>query len=94
MSFEKKRSLPVLFIIASVAIIAVFAASMFKDIMVLREAINEEAVVSGNLDGKCIVDTSDSIMSSKTVENCDLQVGAKPTVTYKKGMPTAELVRP
>ncbi|CAE6486316.1 MAG: hypothetical protein QXG67_04355 [Candidatus Nitrosotenuis sp.] len=94
MSFEGKRSLPVLFIIASVAIIAVFVASMYKDIMVLRETVTEEIMISGKLDDKCIIDTSDSIMSSKTIENCDLEVGAKSSVTYKKGLPTAELVKP
>jgi hypothetical protein len=94
MSFERKRSLPVLFIIASVAIIAVFAASMFKDLTVLRQTITEENTVAGKLDSKCIIDTSDSTMSSKTINNCDLQIGEKATVTYKKGMPTAEIVRP
>lgn len=94
MSFEGKRSLPVLFIIASVAIIAVFAASMFKDLTVLRQTVTEEKMISGKLDDKCVIDTSDSTMSSKTIENCDLQIGEKATVTYKKGMPTAVIVKP
>ncbi|MFY9299587.1 MAG: hypothetical protein WAO91_00150 [Candidatus Nitrosotenuis sp.] len=78
---------------ASVAIIAVFVASMFKDIMVLRETATEEITVSGKLDIKCIVDTSYSIMSSKTIEGCDLEVDSKSTVTYKKGPLTAEMVK-
>ncbi len=94
MSFEGKRNIPVLFIVASAAIIAVFVASMFKDIAVLRETVTEEITVSGKLDDKCIIDTSDAIMSSKTIENCNLEMGAKATVIYKKGLPTAELVKP
>lgn len=94
MTSDRKRSLPVLFIIASVAIIAVFAASMFKDIAVSRQTITEEVMISGRLDNKCIIDTSDSTMSSKTIENCDIRIGDKATVTYRKGMPTAEIVNP
>jgi hypothetical protein len=33
-------------------------------------------------------------MSSKTIPNCDLPVGSKTTITYKSGLPTAQLDSP
>jgi len=94
MSFEGKRSLPKLFIIASIAIIAIFVASMYKDIAFIREPVTEDVIVTGKADSDCIVDTSDSIMSSKTIKNCELQAGEKITISYKKGLPTAVVAEP
>lgn len=95
MSFEgKTRSLTVLFCVAAVALIAFFSVSMFKDVAFIRDSVTEQVVIAGKTNGNCIVDTPDSVMSSKTVNNCDLEVGTKVTVTYKKGLPTAELVSP
>lgn len=95
MLFERGQgNLTVLFCIAAAAFIIFFAVSMFKDIVFVRESITEEVTISGKIDNKCIVDTSDSVMSSKIVNNCDLETGGKVNVIYKKGLSTAELVSP
>lgn len=94
-SFEGRgRSLTVLFCIAAAAIVAFFAVSMFKDTALVRDSVTEEVAISGKTDGNCVVDTTDLVMSSKTISNCDLEVGTKVTAKYKKGLSTAELVLP
>lgn len=92
MPFEGKKSLPVLFVIVGVAVVAFFAASMFKDVPLMREKITEEVTVNGKIGNSCVIDTSDSVMSSKKIANCDLTVGTKVKVSYQKALPTAEIV--
>lgn len=93
MSFEGKRNLTVLFIVAGVAVVAFIAFSMFKDAPLVREQIMEEVTITGKIDNSCVVETSDSVMSSKKIGNCDLEVGTKVKVTYQKALSTAEIVK-
>lgn len=93
MSFEGKRNLTVLFVIAGVAVVAFIAFSMFKDVPLVREQITEEVTISGKIGNSCVIETSDSVMSSKKIENCDLGVGTKAKITYQKALPTAEIVK-
>jgi len=93
LSFEGKRNLTVLFVIAGAAVVAFIAFSMFKDVPLVREQITEEVTISGKIDNSCVIETSDSVMSSKKIENCDLEVGTKAKITYQKALPTAEIVK-
>ena len=96
MSFEgaKSRNLTVLFGIAAAAIIGFFAVSMFLGAPIVRDTITEEVSIMAKTGNDCIVETKDSIMSSKTITDCDLSVGAKVKITYKSGLPTAEIGSP
>lgn len=95
MSLEgRSRNLTVLFCIVAVAIVAFFAVSMFKDTTLVRDSVTEDVTIIGKTNGNCVIDTVDPVMSSKTVSNCDLEVGTKVTAKYKKGLSTAELVSP
>jgi len=91
-SLEGKRNLTVLFILGGLAVVAFVAISMFKDVPLIREEITEEVTINGKIDNSCVIETKDSIMSSKKIENCDLPVGAKAKVIYQKALPTAEIV--
>lgn len=93
LSLEGKKNLTVLFIIAGAAVVAFLAFSMFKDAPFVRERITEEVTIDGKINNSCVVETSDSVMSSKKIENCDLGVGTKVKVTYQKALPTAEIVK-
>lgn len=96
MSFEgvKSRNLTVLFGIAAAAIIGFFAVSMFMGTPIVRDSITEESTILAKTGTDCIVDTNDSIMSSKTITNCELEVGTTVKITYKSGLPTARLASP
>lgn len=95
MSLEgRSRNLTVLFCIAAVAIVAFFAVSMFKGTALVRDSVTEDVTIIGKANGNCVIDTVDPVMSSKTVSNCDLEVGTKVTAKYKKGLSTAELASP
>jgi len=91
-SFEGKRNLTVLFIIIGVAVVAFLAVSMFKDTPLVREKITEEVIINGKINNSCVVETSDSVMSSKKIQNCDLSVGTKVKISYQKALPTAEII--
>jgi hypothetical protein len=93
LSFEGKRNLTVLFIVAGIAVVAFIAFSMFKDAPLIREQITEEVTINAKIDNSCVVETNDSVMSSKKIENCDLVVGTKVTVLYQKALSTAEIVK-
>ena len=82
----------VLFIIIGVAMVGFIAVSMFKDAPLIREKITEEVTINGRIGNSCVIETNDSIMSSKKIENCDLPDGAKVKVSYQKALPTAEIV--
>lgn len=66
---------------------------MFKDAPLVREQITEEVAINSKIDNSCVIETSDSVMSAKKIENCDLEVGTKVKVTYRKALPTAEIVK-
>lgn len=96
MSFEgiKSRNLTILFGIVAAAIIGFFTVSMFWGAPIVRDSITEEVSITARVDNDCIVDTKDAIMSSKTITDCDLPVGAKTIITYKSGLPMAQLESP
>lgn len=95
MSFEGRgRSLTVLFCVAAVAVVAFFAVSMFRGTSIVRDSVMEDVKIVGKTNGNCVIDTIDPVMSSKTINNCDLEVGTKVTARYKQGLSTAELVLP
>lgn len=82
-----------LFGIISVAAIAFFAFSLLKGENILEKAITEEVLIFDKLDGKCVVDTNDDIMTSKMIDNCEFAIGKNVTITYQKGHPTAQITR-
>lgn len=88
------RSMTVLFGIIAVAVIIFFAISMFPKSYIIRDTITEDAVITGVTGGNCIADTKDDPMSSKIIKGCDLSIGTKVTISYKKGLPNAEIVSP
>ena len=96
MSFEgvSTRSMLILFgvIVAGVAIF--MATAVFPATNLIRETVTEEATIVESSGGKCIVDTKDTTLSSKTVNECELPVGSKVQVSYQKGFATAKLVTP
>ena len=96
MSFEgtKSRNLTVLFGIAAAAIVGFFAVSMFMGAPIIRDTITEEVSIMAKTGTDCIVDTKDSIMSSKTITGCDFPVGTNVKITYKSGLPTAQIESP
>jgi hypothetical protein len=96
MSFEgtKSRNLTVLFGIAAAAIVGFFAISMFMGAPIIRDTTTEETEVIASDNNVCVVETMDSIMSSKTISDCNLEVGAKVKITYKNGLPTATIESP
>ncbi|GBC73243.1 hypothetical protein HRbin04_00640 [archaeon HR04] len=60
---------------------------------VVPTTITEEVVITHTLgDGSCIVDTTDTVLSAKTVKNCNLKEGTKITVSYEKGSSEARIV--
>lgn len=60
---------------------------------VVPVTVTEEVMVTHNLgDGSCIVDTTDTVLSAKTVRNCNLQEGTRITVSYEKGSTEARIV--
>lgn len=96
MSFEgmSTRSMLILFgvIVAGVAIF--MATAVFPATNLIRETITEETTIIESSGGKCVVDTKDMTLSSKTINGCDLSVGSKVKVSYQKGFSTAQLVTP
>ena len=96
MSFEgiKSRNLTVLFGIAAAALVGFFTVSMFMGAPIIRDSITEEVTIMAKDGTNCIIDTNDSIMSSKTITGCDLPVGTNVKITYKSGLPTAEIESP
>ena len=95
MSFEGKgRSITVLFCVAAISVVIFFAVSMFKDASLVRKSIMEDVIIMGKTNGNCVVDTVDPIMSSKTINNCDLEIGTKVTAKYQQGLSTAEIISP
>jgi len=95
MGFEtsSSRSLIKLYgIVASgMAIFAAFALFGLANPQTAR-TITEETTITYSLGGKCVVDAKDSVLSAKTISGCDLPVGTKVTVSYKKGLPEAQIV--
>lgn len=60
---------------------------------VLPVTITEEVVITHTLgDGSCIVATTDTVLSAKTVRNCNLKEGTKITVSYEKGSSEARII--
>jgi hypothetical protein len=96
MSFDgiKSKNLTVLFGIVATSIVIFFAVSMFMGTPIVRDTITEEVSIIAKTDTDCIVDTKDLIMSSKTITDCDLSVGTKIMITYKSGLPTAQIESP
>jgi len=88
------RSLTVLFCIAAIAVVVFFAVSMFRGTSVVRESVMEDVTIVGKTKDNCVIDTIDPVMSSKTISNCNLEVGTKVTAKYQQGLSTAELVGP
>ncbi len=89
----KPGNISVLFGIISVAVIAFFAFSLLKGENILKDAITEEVLIFDRLNGKCIVDTNDDIMTSKMIDNCESVIGKNVTITYQKGHPTAQIIQ-
>lgn len=60
---------------------------------VVPVTITEDVVITHTLDdGSCIVDTTDTVLSAKTVRNCNLKEGTKITVSYEKGSAEARII--
>ncbi|MFN4336365.1 MAG: hypothetical protein ACK4FV_02145 [Candidatus Nitrosocaldus sp.] len=60
---------------------------------VIPITVTEEVIVTHNLDdGSCIVDTTDTVLSAKTVKNCNVQAGTRIKVSYEKGSTEARIV--
>lgn len=58
----------------------------------IREDVYEEVVILTNDDGKCYVETSDTI--PKIIENCDLNPGDKATIKFGQGLAWAKIIEP
>lgn len=89
----KPGNFGVLFGIISIAVIAFFVFSMLKGENILSDSITEEVLVFDKVNERCIVDTKDTIMSSKTIDNCEFAIGKNVTITYQKGHPTAQITQ-
>ncbi|MEM0364327.1 MAG: hypothetical protein QW450_01645 [Candidatus Nitrosocaldus sp.] len=60
---------------------------------VVPVTVTEEVMVTHALgDGSCIVDTTDTVLSAKTVKNCNLKEGTKVKVSYEKGSSEARII--
>jgi len=96
MSFEgvSTRSILILFGVIAAGAIIFMATAVFPATNLIRETVTEEVTIIESSGGKCIVDTKDTALSSKTVIGCDLAVGSKAKVSYQKGLSTAQLVAP
>lgn len=96
MSFEgvSTRGMLVIFGVLAAGAAIFMATVVFPATNLMRETVIEETTVIESSGGKCIVDTKDMTLSSKTINGCDLPVGSKVKISYQKGFSTAELVTP
>ena len=88
------RSMMLLFGIIAAGAMIFMATAVFPATNLVRATVTEEATVVESSGGKCIVDTKDTMLSSKTISGCDLPLGSKVKVSYQKGLPTAQIVSP
>lgn len=58
----------------------------------IREDIYEDTVIFSSSDGKCTVNTSDSI--PKIIRDCNLEPGTPVTVKYGEGLAWASITNP
>jgi hypothetical protein len=57
-----------------------------------RPTITEDVTIEYSSGGRCVVDTKDTVLSTKTITGCDLPVGTKVTVSYQRGLSEAQIV--
>lgn len=88
------KNLLVLFGIIAAGAVVFIAVVVFPATELIRETITEEATVIHSSDGQCVVETTDTIFTAKTVSDCDLPVDTTVTVQYQQSMSEASLVRP
>lgn len=96
MAFEgtSTRSLMILFGIIAAGAMIFMAIVVFPATNLVRATVTEEATVIESSGGKCIVDTKDTALSSKTISGCDMPIGSKVKVNYQKGLVSAQIVSP
>lgn len=71
-------------------VVIVMSTMVFPFWNLIREDVFEEVVILNNDNGKCYVETTDSI--PKIIDNCNLQAGDKATIKFGKGLAWASII--
>lgn len=71
-------------------VVIVMSTMVFPFWNLIREDVFEEVVILNNDNGRCYVETTDSI--PKIIDNCNLQAGDKATIKFGKGLAWASIV--
>ena len=90
MELKDSQKHGLIFLAAFVIAGVVISTLVFPFWNLIREDVFEEVEILNNDDGICYVNTSDNV--PKTIENCELQPGAKVTIKFGEGLAWAEIV--
>lgn len=96
MGFEtaSTRSLLIIFGVVAAGATIFIATAVFPATNLIRETITEEITILNSSGGRFVVETSDSTLSTKTIDNCDLPEGGNVTISYQQGLANARIVSP
>jgi hypothetical protein len=71
-------------------VVIVMSTMVFPFWNLIREDVFEEVLILNNDNGRCYVETVDSI--PKIIDNCNLQPGDKAQIKYGKGLAWATII--
>lgn len=71
-------------------VVLVMSTMVFPFWNLIREDVLEDVVILNNDNGRCYVETTDSI--PKIIDNCNLQPGDKAKIKYGKGLAWATVI--
>lgn len=90
MEMDESKKHTIIFLGALAGAGIIIATLVFPFWNLIREDVYEDAIILGNVDGTCFVETLDGI--PKTITNCELQEGAAVKIKFGKGLAWAKII--